>query len=358
MPHRNLTRHRVILTCLCFLLIYLPLFSDEQEQPGPEPTADDTAVPAPENMLKNGTFENGSMLWVPYIDPAAKARLYAKDGEMYCDVTDGGVQDWHVQLIQSWLRFEEGNRYTLSFDARSSVNRLISVSIGMDRDPFTAYGTKNAYLTTEMKHYSFTYFMSDPTEYKGRVSFNLGSNAPAEIVLDNIVLTRVDPPPTHQPIDIYIGINTTAALPVTTLPRLTIGAQTTVSATYQFPVGIGQLGLGILAGAILTRTTSQPLSNYQLISFPVGACVQYILNGNNNLSFYSQIDGGITMNLVRFYQVIPDVSVIMPYAQANIGVGYSSREFSIALTAGFMDVFFSNSQLLLFTTGIHISFTF
>ncbi|MDF2837930.1 MAG: glycoside hydrolase family 16, partial [Paenibacillus sp.] len=78
--------------------------------------------------VKNGDFYFGLAGWEPFIQGGAAA-FSGAGGEAVIDVTNPGSAGWNVMLNQSGLRLEGGLSYALSFEASSSVNRDIEVSL-------------------------------------------------------------------------------------------------------------------------------------------------------------------------------------------------------------------------------------
>src|SRR5690606_28698838 len=77
---------------------------------------------------KNGDFHFGLAGWEPFTQGGAAA-FSGAGGEAVINVTNAGTAGWNVMLNQSGLQLEGGLFYVLSFDASSSVNRDIEVSL-------------------------------------------------------------------------------------------------------------------------------------------------------------------------------------------------------------------------------------
>lgn len=82
------------------------------------------------NLIVNGDFANGTTGWTPSAwsqDGAAAGTPSVKDGVFHFAVTNGGPDNWNVQIFQTSVPFLKGTTYTLSFDASASQARSINV---------------------------------------------------------------------------------------------------------------------------------------------------------------------------------------------------------------------------------------
>ncbi len=135
------------------------------------------------NLITNGDFANGTTGWTPSAwseDGAAAGTPSVKDGVFHFAVTNGGPDNWNVQIFQTAVPFVKGTTYTLSFDASASQARTINVyaNLGAFDKPVS--------LGTETKTYTYT-FVSDSTQ-SGKLSFDIGGKTAAGItvMLDNV----------------------------------------------------------------------------------------------------------------------------------------------------------------------------
>lgn len=154
----------------------------------PTPTATQTATPTPlDNLILNGNFSEGMANWSAYIDPTAVGNISAGDGEAVINITNGGMQNWMIQLLQGSLTYTNGRSYTVSFDGRASAGRSISVIAGMSADPYTPYGEKVFTLNTTMQRYSYTFMMNDITDTTAVLEFDCGIDN-NNVYIDNVTL--------------------------------------------------------------------------------------------------------------------------------------------------------------------------
>ncbi|RSD26794.1 hypothetical protein EJA10_13125 [Mesobacillus subterraneus] len=121
-----------------------------------------------------------------------------ENGELKVAITQVGGASYAPQLFQKGLLFENGNSYTVEFDARADIPRKMIVNIGkeLSYDPwFISFAPGQVFdLTTEMERYSFSFDMSEATYKDGKIVFELGNieggNAATNIYLDNVVVTK------------------------------------------------------------------------------------------------------------------------------------------------------------------------
>lgn len=92
-----------------------------------------------DNLLKNGNFAYGDVLWQASVVAPGAAATSFEGGKAVFDISNAGTIDWHVQLKQNGITLEQGNFYRLTFKASSSVARTINVGF-MDKDYVNWYG--------------------------------------------------------------------------------------------------------------------------------------------------------------------------------------------------------------------------
>lgn len=142
------------------------------------------------NMLSNGDFSNGFDAWTTYVNAAATANHDVASGELEAIVGNGGSETWHVQYYQGGLEIENGADYKISFDARSTGNRSIAVSIEKNGEPWTGFYSAQPNLTSQTQSFSYEFTMEEATEINGRVAFNVG-NSNNDVYIDNVVLEKI-----------------------------------------------------------------------------------------------------------------------------------------------------------------------
>ncbi len=107
------------------------------------------------------------------------------------NITNQGNALHSIQLIQR-EPIVKGRYYKLSFDAKATDSRSLSVKItGDDTRGWTVYGAKDFSLTKEMKNYSYIFQMTDATDTLARLEFNMGLST-SGITIGNMVLEEVN----------------------------------------------------------------------------------------------------------------------------------------------------------------------
>ncbi|AZQ64068.1 carbohydrate-binding protein [Flammeovirga pectinis] len=142
------------------------------------------------NMLSNGDFSNGFEGWTTYINASATANHDVVDNQLHAVISNGGSDTWHVQYNQGGLEIENGAEYRISFDARSSNNRSIVLSIEKNGEPWTGFFSAQPSLNNRTQQFSYEFTMEEATETNGRVTFNVG-NSNIDVFIDNVVLEKL-----------------------------------------------------------------------------------------------------------------------------------------------------------------------
>ncbi|KAA5827453.1 hypothetical protein FPF71_01010 [Algibacter amylolyticus] len=142
---------------------------------------------APDNLLINGDFENGSDSWLIGVDDNSSAPVVTEgDNTFYSvNVTSAGFP-YDVNVSQK-VEITQGETYTLTFDAWSDGNRSIVAGIGLSADPWTNT-TENVNITTTRTTYSYTFTATDFGAANARVIFDLGAEV-GIVNIDNVILS-------------------------------------------------------------------------------------------------------------------------------------------------------------------------
>ncbi len=158
-----------------------------------------------DSLIRNGSFNAGFSGFEPY--------AYAPDNVSWVvdslsennaadfTIKDTGPQAWHIQLKQNGIHLEKGQRYRLSFDAKSSVDRKIMFAIQRDgskhNDDWTPYsGEKIVALTDKYETVSLDFTMNHDTDDQSVFSLSMGAvdgkriSKQHRICIDNIILEK------------------------------------------------------------------------------------------------------------------------------------------------------------------------
>jgi hypothetical protein len=116
-------------------------------------------------MLTNGDFTSGvTSPWVgEQHEGAAATFVVGNEGPsggraLRVSITNTGSAGWHVQLNHPGLTVESGRPFTVSFKARASAARRITVDCGMAVSPWSGLGfVGDVNLTPEWQTFAFTF---------------------------------------------------------------------------------------------------------------------------------------------------------------------------------------------------------
>ena len=165
------------------------------------------AEPTTGNLVSNGDFSGGMTGWGWYLAPNAMAYRSIVNGEIYVQIPDDGDATSHIQVNKPNITLVNGRQYALYFDVHSaSSTRNIVANVSMMENPWTTFGSQTFNITTTKQRYSFTFTMSQPTQFLSQVSFQLGdpsAKLKPGVYLDNIALYDLTggtvPTPTPMP---------------------------------------------------------------------------------------------------------------------------------------------------------------
>jgi len=159
-----------------------------------------------EDLLGNGTFDsplstaspNGEgavdtgRSWIFYLNSGATAQAVIEGGQLVVTPDNIASQPYGIQLIQSPVPLQKGGDYELSFDARSTASRPVTIKIGgTSGRAWTAYsGEQKVTLTEQSKRYVVSFTMNQPDDPAARVEFWFTA-APQPVWLDNVVLKKL-----------------------------------------------------------------------------------------------------------------------------------------------------------------------
>jgi hypothetical protein len=144
---------------------------------------------------------SGPSLLRPAADPShwtletqgeTKAAIAADGDAIKAEVTKPDDTDWHIQLHQTGLDFQEGEPYTLSFRAKALSETDLPVGARLDQADWHGIGLDaHAHLTTEWKTFRFAFQATSVVPNHGRISFVLGKQ-PMTVWIADVELRHGD----------------------------------------------------------------------------------------------------------------------------------------------------------------------
>ncbi|MDP4089212.1 MAG: carbohydrate binding domain-containing protein, partial [Bacillota bacterium] len=150
--------------------------------------------------LKNGNFSQGLTGWQNILDSGGTASFSAADGPAKIDITNPGLNPWSVMLMQDNMSLVKGIEYTLSFRAKSSVNRNMLVTL--ENAAYTrAFEAQGLNLTTEWQTFSYTIkpSVSEALALKYQLGNVDNTAANGTVYIDDVVLQVKNPPVKQAP---------------------------------------------------------------------------------------------------------------------------------------------------------------
>lgn len=136
-------------------------------------------------------FTTGNDGWNLFTNGGAQAVLSRSDGKLKVNISQGGTESWHVQLVKPGISIVKGLTYRVSFRGSSSIDRNITTYTGNSVSPWNAYSEYNQIrLNSEEKTYSYS-FIALTTDPAARVVFDLGKEASGITITEVKVETMV-----------------------------------------------------------------------------------------------------------------------------------------------------------------------
>lgn len=154
-------------------------------------------------MIVNGSFNAGFAGYECYIDTTADASYVVdsltEDNALDVTVKNTSDQDWKVQVKQNNVKLEKGKSYTLTFKAKSSLERTIRVVLqGQENRGWATYSGDGYFdLTEDYQTFTTTFTMQEDTDENAFLSICLGMidqviETQHRIVIDDISLCEVE----------------------------------------------------------------------------------------------------------------------------------------------------------------------
>ncbi|NDI35868.1 carbohydrate binding domain-containing protein [Chengkuizengella sediminis] len=153
------------------------------------------------NYVYNGSFDDDLSNWEfqpyePKTQFGGEGEVTVVASELNTVIQKQGEAPWAIQIVQTQISMEKNERYTLSFDARSSGNRQMMVNVsGPDRNFSRYFQDTNVSLDGNMQHFEFTFDMVQDSDMNARVEFNMGQVSTLPVWIDNVKLVKKEKDP-------------------------------------------------------------------------------------------------------------------------------------------------------------------
>jgi len=132
-------------------------------------------------VIKNGHFTYNTGSWSAMgnsLQTPTPAATLARDGsQLKITITEAGKAPEHLYVFQSGLKFEQGRKYELSFDAKGASARKMVARVSNSRAASTTpYLNYEVDLGTSVTSFKKTFDMSGATVTNGRLDFDIGGD--------------------------------------------------------------------------------------------------------------------------------------------------------------------------------------
>lgn len=183
------------------------------ESSGEAPPVDTSPQPAAGggNLIKNGTFEDGTTLpWTTSFSAPADGKSSIVSGAMCLEVNAKGDNAWDAQVRHREMVLQKGHTYSIRFRAHATAPTKARPKVGMAGPPYAEYWATVISLTTTPQTFVGHFTLKGDDDPSAELTFHLGGNlagasAPFSVCLDDVrledpeytapVIARVPPPP-------------------------------------------------------------------------------------------------------------------------------------------------------------------
>lgn len=137
----------------------------------PEPTP---VFAAP---LYSSNFSSGKDGWSFNVQGGASGSISASGGKLQVNITSGGTEAWHAQLVRNNIPLEQDKMYRISFKASAAEDRSTAYYLGKASDPWNSYsGNSSVTLTPVEESFASFFTMTSPSDPQARLVFDLGTS--------------------------------------------------------------------------------------------------------------------------------------------------------------------------------------
>jgi endoglucanase len=154
------------------------------------------AVKLPTKELYKSNFSTGIQGWAVSVQPGSQATL-TNSGNLVIDVKTSVTNAWHVQLTKTDIALENKKRYLVTIRGFADKNVGVTNYIGRASGDYASYsGYPQLTFGTEERDMTYIFTMTQPTDNKARMSFDMGTtiakytitSVKVEEILDNVAV--------------------------------------------------------------------------------------------------------------------------------------------------------------------------
>jgi endoglucanase len=143
------------------------------------------ALAAPTEHISNGSFTSSVDPWWGTDDLSLKVT----SGRLCTQVPSGTENAWDAIVGYNGVPLVKGDKYTLKFQASTSVASTVKANVQLSEDPWTPALSRDTALSSSLKSFTYT-FTSTLDSDSGTLQFQVGGGAKAmRFCLDNVSLT-------------------------------------------------------------------------------------------------------------------------------------------------------------------------
>lgn len=238
-----------------------------------------------------------------------KFSLYAENGELVADIESNGMVEHACQIYYDGFTMAKGCVYTVSFDVRCTIERVVEWRVQINGGDYHAYAKDMITIGPETQTVTMEFTMEEDSDPAPRFVVNMGAVddisglEPHKIYFDNISLFVTDSSNAEQivgaPTPIQVKVNQIGYKPddVKTVV-VTSGDDTKfkiVKADTEETVYIGEYGMLAFDAALGSNVKQGDFSDfktpgtYRIISSPSGASYDFSIGDNLYDDIYKDV---------------------------------------------------------------------
>ena len=144
----------------------------------------------PTKELYKSNFSNGTDGWAVSVQPGSQANL-TNNQNLSIDVKTAVSNGWHVQLTKTDIKLENKKRYLVTIRGFADKNVGVTNYIGRASGDYASYsGYSQLPFEANEKDMTYTFTMTQPTDSKARMSFDMGSTI-AKFTITNVKIEEI-----------------------------------------------------------------------------------------------------------------------------------------------------------------------
>ncbi len=145
-----------------------------------------------DNIARDAALDEGDAQWSLSKQGEAQGTLetVAVEGEagvnkaLKVSIEKQPTYDWQMEVMQTKLSLREGQYYTASLRARADAPRTITVGVGINRAPWTRYGSATLKLTPQWQKFQIVFRAGGDTPDANRITLSVGGATDAVYLSD------------------------------------------------------------------------------------------------------------------------------------------------------------------------------